>query len=107
MRLAELNPEFLGNGGDGVTEIATGKPVPWREGVALAFDCPCGDGRRVCLMLRNPLDGGPPIAGYEGHNWQRTGDAFETLTLTPSIQRADQNGCRWHGFITNGEIVNA
>ena len=31
MRLTELNPVFLGNGGEGVTYVATGLPVPRRE----------------------------------------------------------------------------
>jgi hypothetical protein len=35
--------------------------------------------------------------------WQRTGETFETLSLTQSIRRLD--GCKWHGLITNGEIV--
>lgn len=37
--------------------------------------------------------------------WSREGDTIETLTLHPSIQRLD--GCKWHGWIRNGEIVNA
>lgn len=105
MRLLDLNPRWVGHGGEGVSD-KHGNPVPERSGVAVSFLCPCGDGMRVCLMLRNPLDGGAPLEGYENHNWQRTGEAFESLTLTPSIQRADPGGCRWHGFITNGEIVN-
>jgi hypothetical protein len=36
------------------------------------------------------------------HVWNRTGDTFETMTLTPSI---DGSGVgHWHGFITNGEV---
>lgn len=35
--------------------------------------------------------------------WQRTGDDFETLSCTPSID-ASQAG-HWHGFITNGEAT--
>ncbi len=34
--------------------------------------------------------------------WQRTGETFETLTLSPSVD-ASRAGC-WHGFITNGEV---
>ncbi len=36
--------------------------------------------------------------------WQRTGDTFETLTLTPSVDAASHGVGHWHGFITNGEI---
>lgn len=42
-------------------------------------------------------------AGPERHVWKREGDAFETLTLTPSID-ASAHG-HWHGFITNGEVT--
>lgn len=34
--------------------------------------------------------------------WKRTGETFETLTLSPSIN-AEASG-HWHGFITKGEI---
>jgi len=101
MRLTELNPVFLGNGGEGVTYVATGLPVPRREGVALSFDCPCGCGSHVCLYLKPPLDGGPPL---QEHAWERTGDTFDTITLRPSILH---HPCEWHGYITNGEVTNA
>jgi hypothetical protein len=32
--------------------------------------------------------------------WQRTGETFETLTLTPSVDCSAWG--HWHGFITNG-----
>ncbi len=39
-------------------------------------------------------------------HWQRTGETFDTLTLTPSIHsRKEKGGCGWHGFITNGEVT--
>ncbi len=99
MKLTELDPSFVGNGGEGVTD-ANGNPVPWRDGVGLELACPCGCGEYFYVGFANPLDGGPPVC--EGHpHWQRTGDTFETLTLTPSILR--KSGCGWHGFI-NGEI---
>lgn len=34
--------------------------------------------------------------------WKRTGETFDTLTLTPSIN-AEAAG-HWHGFITNGDV---
>jgi hypothetical protein len=40
--------------------------------------------------------------------WTRTGEDFETLTLTPSIHSDPaKGGCGWHGFITNGEVLGA
>lgn len=98
-KLTDLNPMFLGCGGPGVTR--NGLDVPRREAVGIDMDCPCGCDRRLYVPFLNPLDGGPPA--HPGHGWERTGDTFETLTLKPSIRRMD--GCKWHGFLTNGELV--
>ena len=66
---------------------------------------PCGAGEPLFVPFVNPLDGGPPLE-VGRPNWQRTGDTFESLTLTPSIlRRRDRGGCGWHGFITNGEVT--
>jgi hypothetical protein len=96
MKLIELDPRWVGAGGEGISD-RDGNPVPKREGIGVAFDCPCGCGSPCFIPFSNPLDGGPPV--HEA-TWTRTGETFETLTLTPSIKRVD--GCRWHGFITNG-----
>ncbi len=93
MRLTELSPIFLGGSG----------PEPRREWVGIQLDCPCGCERLLYVPFANPLDGG---AQYESQGWQRTGDTFETLTLTPSILRSpEKGGCGWHGYITAGEII--
>jgi hypothetical protein len=101
---------------------STGKayvPAPTRTGVGISFDCPCATcvaqrtGNedddfylRVFVGFSNPIDGGPPHDPRPGAQWQRTGERFDALTLTPSIlRRKEKGGCGWHGFITNGEIV--
>ena len=103
MKLTDLNPQWLGNGGEGITR--NGEPVPYRPGVSLMFDCPCGKcGMPCAIPMNNPLDGGPPL--NPDHGWDRIGEDFETLTLKPSILRTvKRGGCGWHGFITNGEII--
>jgi hypothetical protein len=127
MRLAVLNPRFIGSGGVGVSQPSgrpckgcagtgcdvchgTGKeyePAPERHGVGLVCQCPCGDhdeGHELYVGFANPLDGGPALDS--GPRWQRTGDTFDTLTLTPSILRSRaKGGCGWHGFITNGNVT--
>lgn len=103
MRLTELEPQWVGAGGEGISD-ASGNPVPERLGVAIAFNCPCGCGEPIGIEFNNPLDGGPPHDPSRSL-WQRTGVTFDTLTLTPSILR--KSGCGWHGFITNGEIIKA
>lgn len=102
MRLLQLDPVFLDAGGIGVTD-ANGNQVPQRTGVGITFDCPCGCGVRRYVPFANPLDNGP--ARDQRHGWQRQGDTFDTLTLTPSILVVGD--CAWHGFIRNGEIVQA
>ena len=105
MKLTDLNPRWIGSGGEGVSD-KDGDPVPERNGVAISFECPCGRGDRVCIEFNNPTDGLGPHDPTR-NLWNRTGETFETLTLTPSIQRAEPAGCHWHGFITNGEIITA
>jgi hypothetical protein len=103
MKLTERFPNWVGAGGEGVSN-ADGSPVAARHGVGILLDCPCGCDRQLYVPFTNPLDGGPPV--NDGHpTWQRTGETFETLTLTPSILRSqEKGGCGWHGFITDGEI---
>jgi hypothetical protein len=103
VRLKELDPVFLDSGGDGVT-MADGSPAPRRTGVGVMLLCPCGnhdDEHRLYVPFATALDGGPGLHGEKG--WQRIGDTFETLTLTPSVLRI--GGCGWHGFITAGEVI--
>lgn len=118
MRLVDLNPTFVMAGGEGISG-ADGKPVPERLGVGLGFDCPCtkcsaqrvGDRSkdfhlRVYIDFANPLDGGPPV-NDERHTWQRTGDTFDTLQLSPSI--LDKGRCGWHGYVglsVPGEVTS-
>jgi hypothetical protein len=99
MRLADLEPGWVGAGGEGVTR--NGQPVPARHGVGLGFNCPCGCGDRCYVGFENPLDG-KPYNDDGAPKWLRTGDTFDTLTLAPSIQRL--SGCRWHGFIEAGNV---
>ena len=100
MKLADLHPGWVHCGGPDVHH-ADGSEVPRREQVGVAFDCPCGCDQRCFIPFANPPDGLGPIEPSEP-GWNRTGDTFETLTLTPSILRV--GGCGWHGFITGGEV---
>lgn len=103
MKLTDLHPEWMNAGGEGITR-ADGSPAPLRQGVGVLFDCPCGSEhcQQLYIPFANPLDGSVPKRG-----WQRTGETFDTLTLTPSILRLATTSvcCGWHGYVTNGEIL--
>jgi hypothetical protein len=101
MRLIDLDPKWLGAGGPDISD-GSGNPVPERSGVGVMLDCPCGCDSPLYVPFANPLDGGPSL---EPRGWQRTGETFETLTLSPSILRSrDKGGCGWHGFVTDGQV---
>jgi hypothetical protein len=86
--------------------------------VGVFFDCPgpCCAGKRsprdtfdvwpwVKLQAACPftvaLDGTP----YRPEGWERTGDTFESLTLSPSVWIGPPG--HWHGQIIRGEATNA
>lgn len=100
MKLTELNPEWLSNGGEGVTD-GQGNSVEYREKVGISFDCPCGCKRPCTIIFSNPIDGKGPIKSST--YWTRTNETFENLSLSPSIKRIIPD-C-WHGYITNGEVI--
>jgi len=107
MKLTDLNPKFVGAGGEGVSRVVDGVWVPFerREGVGLQFDCPCGCGDRCFVYFKEPIDGKGDYETHGAPSWDRKGDDFETMTLHPSILRTDPKGCCWHGFVREGIIV--
>lgn len=118
-RLVDCNPRWIVNG----------RFTQHADGVAAGvhFDCPEGhEGCSHAIPFTPALDG-TPAPGWQqnGAIWQRTGDTFETLSLSPSIRRiqryADKAAalaagcieqyiteslfCAFHGFVVNGEIT--
>jgi hypothetical protein len=93
VKLTDLNPKFLDS------EL--------RRGAGVEFDCPCGCPEPCYVPFKVALDG-----SFNPHGWVRTGDTFETLTLRPSILRVPARredgtlGCRWHGYVTDGEVTS-
>ena len=113
MRLTELDPRWIGAGGDGIYN-ADGTPSTPRHGIGLMFLCPCGPctakrtGDRdkdfhlqVYVNVDPPLDGSPVWKSSPNMPaWKRTGDTFDTLKLTPSIlSDPAKGGCGWHGYV--------
>lgn len=56
----------------------------------LLFICPCGCGSMGGVRFKGPS----PKWDWDGN--------IENPTITPSIQF--MTGCKWHGFLTNGEF---
>lgn len=113
MKLTDLRPRWFdvpGVGGaiDGIT-----------------FECPgaCCAGRvpvRIGIQFANPIGSEPKplMTNKEKHQhvhelrtfdippgflWQRQGETFETLTLSPSVN-ASASG-HWHGWVRNGQVT--
>lgn len=111
-RLADCNPQWVENyHGTGIVD-------------AVSFDCPEGHVECLHVIPFTPALDGASCA-RAGAQWVRSGDTFETLTLSPSIARRpkyasreealaagclpeyidDSLLCAFHGFITNGAIT--
>lgn len=80
-RLVDCNPRWITSG------AWTGAP----EGIAcgVSFDCPEGhEGCSHAIPFTPAIDGSTVKTWQSnGAQWQRIGDRFETLTLSPSIRR--------------------
>lgn len=72
-----------------------------RTGMGISFLCPCCRRVRLGVFYANPIDGKPP--SDNGLLWQRTGETWETLSLSPSIN-AEASG-HWHGNIQGGSLT--
>ncbi len=114
MRLLDLNPRWfdvpgVGGAKDGVTfecpgACCAGKPE--RQRIGVQFANPIGAEPKPLMPVEEKLRHVHELRTFDvppGHLWTRTGEDFETLTLTPSIN-AEAAG-HWHGFVTNGNIT--
>ena len=108
MRLADLDAKFIDFNDDGTRSDPMHAQLG-RRGVGVEFLCPkCFPARslqhehRFTIWFTNPIDGGKAVNGVA---WDRYGSTLETLSLTPSIR--DVGGCKWHGYVTNGETRSA
>jgi hypothetical protein len=116
MKLTDLNPRWFAIAG--------------RHGQGVVFDCPCCVGKekryRLAVAFAPALDGGATIdikqleplwdaikdCGTDfpsnivppGFIWARTGETFETLTVSPSVNAAPAG--HFHGWVINGEVTS-
>jgi len=90
IKLTNLNPNFFSASG--------------AMGAGIFFDCPCGCNQRRHVAFSNPIHGENNLS-KDRPVWKRTGDKFESMTLTPSIHIVkEKGGCGWHGYLTDGEF---
>jgi hypothetical protein len=97
-RLVDCNPRWGLVCGDDETRFATSY---------LTFECP--EGHPNCehsIPFTPSLEGEhQAVRQLNGAQWERRGETFETLTLTPSIARrpvAGHDTCAMHVNLTNG-----
>jgi Family of unknown function (DUF6527) len=85
------NYDAIEKAGDGCWSTWHGAPD---RVASLVFMCPCG-----CGMVSSIRVSAPPVGTEPGPVWSWNGDK-DKPTTTPSILRLD--GCKWHGFLTDG-----
>ena len=101
MKLTELDPRWISEptGPIGFGFVPS-HPLQSRTGQGVTFNCPVhGSPCRLAVLFENPIDGMPRAFNGERF-WTRTGDSFETLSLSPSVDVVGH----WHGNVTSGEV---
>lgn len=107
MRLTELEPRWVGfTIPEGTARIGVGFLCPHcKDQRLVVFFRPFIDPSDIVRLALWKLPDAPdPNTGVirPVHWWARTGEDFDTLTLTPSVDASNHG--HWHGFIQNGEI---
>jgi len=113
VRLIDLDATFIAGpaAGEGHRRVAT-----MAEAQGLLFQCPaCAqgkeraelDGRRVAVGAHYVRvwfsSRGAPYDATPLPRWLASGTNLDDLTLAPSI--AISGGCRWHGYVRNGDAA--
>ncbi len=91
-RLVDLDPHWFHR---------NGRP----EGIR--FHCPIcrggeGEGHERHSLV---ITWEPPSIHTSGAVWTKTGNTFDNLTVTPSIDATRGGHCKFHGFITQGVVT--
>lgn len=98
LRLADLEPEWVRHSeGDGVLTISNAQGI--------MFGCPICDRHSILAWFK---DRGVPDDEEPGPGrWTPSGTDFGDLSLVPSINLnvKPDSPCKWHGFVTNGEVT--
>lgn len=106
MKLTDLDAAFVSF--DPASEGIFKYGIEFGEAQGVMFECPkCHSHSILCWFL-----GVPEHIDPKPGRWTATGTGLHDLTLgprTPGGLRSIQitSGCRWHGYITNGEVQDA
>ncbi len=120
MRLSKLSPRWIEKDGERIGLIFL-CPHCLAQGVADPSPLTCywkplqkigGDeaDSQYGLLAKLKPSFGPPydaikisdvVPAKRGYAWEKSGDDFDTLTITPSLDCSASG--HWHGFITAGE----
>ena len=99
MKLTDLNPRWVGIHNWSSESVFR---------IGLSFDSPTTC-KRLAVLFTPAIDPDALAAKYQWgefflteKKWARTGDTFETLTLTPSLDFSAAG--EWHGTITSGNL---
>lgn len=110
MRLTELHPHFLKITTDRCGRIGWQYVEHLQDADGLIFSCPaCHDqiglhGMHIDHSIAIWKPGTSPGIVGTGR-WYMEGTGYVDLVVHPSIHIPD--GCKWHGFISDGNIVSA
>jgi len=70
--------------------------------IGISFRCPVdGD---ICPMVRVVIHWKQPPGWRSLTLWDKTGDDFQHLTLSPSLD-GTHAGCKFHGWVKNGRVT--
>lgn len=115
MKLIELEPQFLRYGEDHRGVVFQHAPtIATAQGVL--FKCPkCyrengGPVGTHSIICWSRSAGVPESASPGPGRWKLEGTGYHDLTLgsDPGSRSVLLNdGCKWHGFVTNGEVTDA
>lgn len=96
--LLDLDPTYVK--GSGPRTVQT-KGVEFAQAEGIQFDCPACPTSHCIMVFWKPnqdWDG--------GHNWSVAGGpGFDNLTLSPSIDGTVGGGCKFHGWVRNGQVT--
>ena len=117
MRLRELDATFVADVDPATLSSRRQQEIDGAQGVL--FQCPkCAAGKPpapdggvqgahyVLVCFANPRNAPVAPAEYDPNpRWQMSGTSLDDLTLSPSVNLdvPGATGCRWHGFVTNGD----